>query len=82
LSLLALANFMRLSLMKAAHAVVSSAVWQKIRVRSGRDDNFVVDWTYSFPGRKGDLAAKEPSAGLGLQAKAPFPWKWGFRISL
>jgi hypothetical protein len=32
---------MRLSLLKAAHAVVSSAAWQEIRVRSGRDDNSV-----------------------------------------
>jgi hypothetical protein len=39
--LVALAKFMRLSLMKAAHAVASSAAWQKIRVRSGRDDKFV-----------------------------------------
>ena len=30
----ALSNFMRLSLLKAAHAVVSSAAWQEIRVRS------------------------------------------------
>jgi uncharacterized protein YcfJ len=36
--LVALANFMRLSLRKAAHAVVSSATLQEIRVRSGRDD--------------------------------------------
>jgi hypothetical protein len=34
----ALANFMPLSLQKAAHAVVSSAAWQEIRVRFGRDD--------------------------------------------
>jgi hypothetical protein len=33
-----LANFMRFSLWKAAHAVMSSAAWQEIRVRSGRDD--------------------------------------------
>jgi len=33
--------FMRLSLTKAAHAVLSSAAKQEIRVRSGRDDNFV-----------------------------------------
>jgi hypothetical protein len=39
--LVALANFMRLSLRKAAHAAVSRAAWQKIRVRSGRDDQFV-----------------------------------------
>jgi hypothetical protein len=32
--LVALANFMRLSLMKAAHVVMSGAAWQEIRVRS------------------------------------------------
>jgi hypothetical protein len=37
--LVALANLMRLSLTKAAHVVLSSAAWQEIRVRSGRDDN-------------------------------------------
>jgi hypothetical protein len=41
LVLVALADFMRLSLLKAAHAAVSSAAWQEIRVRSGRDDNSV-----------------------------------------
>jgi hypothetical protein len=35
--LVAPANFMRLSLMKAAHAVLSCAAKQEIRVRSGRD---------------------------------------------
>jgi hypothetical protein len=39
--LVALARFLRLSLLKAAHAFVSSAAWQEIRVRSGRDDNVV-----------------------------------------
>jgi hypothetical protein len=38
LSLVALANFMRLSLRKAAHADLSTAAQQEIRVRSGRDD--------------------------------------------
>ena len=38
LRLAALANSMRLSLRKAAHAAVSSAAWQEIRVRSSRDD--------------------------------------------
>jgi hypothetical protein len=37
----ALVNLMRLSLMKAAHVVVSGAAKQEIRVRSGRDDKFV-----------------------------------------
>jgi hypothetical protein len=33
-NLLALAHFMLLSLTKAAHAAISSAAWQEIRVRS------------------------------------------------
>jgi hypothetical protein len=33
-NLVALAIFMRLSLLKGAHAVLSSAAWQEIRVRS------------------------------------------------
>jgi hypothetical protein len=37
----ALVHFMRPSLRKGAHAALSSAAWQEIRVRSGRDDNFV-----------------------------------------
>jgi hypothetical protein len=41
LNLVALVNFMRLSLIKAARAALSSAAWQEIRVRSGRDDKFV-----------------------------------------
>ena len=32
---------MRLSLRKGAHAASSSAMWQEIRVRSGRDDKFI-----------------------------------------
>ena len=36
--LVALPNFMRLSLRKGAYAAFSSAAWQEIRVRSGRDD--------------------------------------------
>jgi hypothetical protein len=35
LVLVALANSMRLSLMKAAHAALSGVAWQEIRVRSG-----------------------------------------------
>jgi hypothetical protein len=34
LNLVALANFMRLSLLKGAHAALSCAAWQEIRVRS------------------------------------------------
>src|SRR5450755_1478197 len=48
--LVALANIMRLSLRKGAHAVLSSAAWQEIRVRSGRDDNSVVAKTSFSPG--------------------------------
>jgi hypothetical protein len=33
--LVALANFMLLSVTKAAHAAVSGDAWQEIRVRSG-----------------------------------------------
>jgi hypothetical protein len=40
--LVALANFMRLSLRKGAHAALSSAAWQEIRVRFGRDDKLVL----------------------------------------
>jgi hypothetical protein len=36
--LVALADIMRLSLKKGAHAVLSGAAWQEIRVRFGRDD--------------------------------------------
>jgi hypothetical protein len=36
--LVALADIMRLSLKKGAHSALSSAAWQEIRVRSGRDD--------------------------------------------
>jgi hypothetical protein len=39
LTLVALVHFMRPSLRKGAHAALSSAAWQEIRVRSGRDDN-------------------------------------------
>ena len=39
-SLVALVHFMRPSLRKGAHAALSSAAWQEIRVRSGRDDKF------------------------------------------
>jgi len=36
--LVALVHFMRPSLRKGAYAALSSAAWQEIRVRSGRDD--------------------------------------------
>jgi hypothetical protein len=40
----------RLSLTKAAHVAMSSAAWQEIRVRSGRDDNSVWEGTQRFQG--------------------------------
>jgi hypothetical protein len=40
------AIFMRLSLRRGAFAVLSSAAWQEIRVRSGRDDNSFVALTF------------------------------------
>jgi hypothetical protein len=43
--LVALANTMRLSLKKGAHVALSSAAWQEIRVRSGRDDKLVMELT-------------------------------------
>jgi hypothetical protein len=39
---MALADFMRPSLRKGAYADASSAAWQEIRVRSGRDDKSLV----------------------------------------
>jgi hypothetical protein len=41
LDLVALLHFMRPSLRKGAHVALSSAAWQEIRVRFGRDDTFV-----------------------------------------
>jgi len=40
-NLVASVYFMRLSSRKGARAVLSSAAWQEIRVRSGRDDKFL-----------------------------------------
>jgi hypothetical protein len=38
---MALVHFVRPSLRKGADVVLSGAAWQEIRVRTGRDDNFV-----------------------------------------
>ena len=40
-NLVALVHFMRPSLRKGAHAALSNAAWQEIRVRPGRDDTSV-----------------------------------------
>jgi hypothetical protein len=74
LVLVALANFMRLSLLKAAHAVVSSAAWQEIRVRSGRDDNSVAGRDSVFPRKVRGTA--DPSASLGMtKGRVAVSWK-------
>jgi hypothetical protein len=45
-NLVALSHSMRPSLRKGTHAVLSSAAWQEIRVRFGRDDNSVLVETH------------------------------------
>ena len=50
---MALAYSMRLSLMKAAYVAVSGAAWQEIRVRSGRDDKFVLGKSQFFQSMHG-----------------------------
>ena len=45
-NLVALSHFMRPSLRKDARVALSSAVWQEIRVRSGRDDTSVWGWGF------------------------------------
>jgi hypothetical protein len=57
--LVALAIFMRLSLTKAAHVAMSSAAWQEIRVRSGRDDNSVMGLVSVFPGETTTASAQQ-----------------------
>src|SRR5450631_2707412 len=70
----ALANIMRLSLKKGAHAALSSAAWQEIRVRSGRDDKSVAGRDSTFPGKVRGTA--DPSAALGMtKGRANVPWK-------
>jgi hypothetical protein len=48
---MALSDFMRPSLRKGAHAALSSAKWQEIRVRSGRDDNSSWKVYLAFPNK-------------------------------
>jgi hypothetical protein len=55
LNLVALSHFMRPFLRKGAYAALSSAAWQEIRVRFGRDD-------------KGGEAL---SVGIGLWMRGP-----------
>jgi len=64
---------MRLSLRKGAHAVLSSAAWQEIRVRSGRDDNAV--WGWDSPCPREVRGTADPSASLGMTKGGAFlPW--------
>jgi hypothetical protein len=51
LILAALMHFMRPSLRKGAHAAMSSAAWQEIRVRPGRDDNSSWKLHLAFPNK-------------------------------
>jgi hypothetical protein len=70
----ALAIFMRLSLTKAAHVAMSSAAWQEIRVRSGRDDKSVAGRDSAFPGKVRGTA--DPSASLGMtKERATLAWR-------
>jgi hypothetical protein len=72
--LVALANFMRLSLRKAAYVVVASATRQEIWVRSGRDDKFVAGKVTDFPIKVGGNA--DPSASLGMtKGRVKLPWR-------
>jgi hypothetical protein len=71
-----LASIMRLSLKKDAHAALSNAAWQEIRVRSGRDDKFVAERDSVFPGNVRGTA--DPSAALGMtKRRATLPWESG-----
>jgi hypothetical protein len=62
--LVALVYFMRPSLRKGAQVVLSSAAWQEIRVRSGRDDKGGSGALsqYWFV----DAGTADPSASLGM----------------
>jgi hypothetical protein len=57
LDLVALLQFMRPSLRKGAYAALSSAAWQEIRVRFGRDDTFAL------------LGTREGTAGTRLMGE-------------
>jgi hypothetical protein len=50
-NLMALVHFTRLSSQKGAHAALSSATWQEIRVRSGQDDNPSWKLYLAFPNK-------------------------------
>ena len=72
LTLAALVYFMRPSLRKGADANLSSAAWQEIRVRSGRDDNSSWKLYLAFPNKivvpsEGEGSAVRPS---GLDRKS------------
>jgi hypothetical protein len=67
---------MRLSLLKAAHAIVSSAARQEIRVRSGRDDKERVDSNpSSVAGRYNDRKVTSSPNDIGAWREARCPLK-------
>jgi hypothetical protein len=72
--LVALANLMRLSLLKAAHVVASSAAWQEIRVRSGRDDNLLVQTNLSSRSELNPFPNTVPQGRLNLAQDASPGW--------
>jgi len=81
--LVALANIMRLSLKKGAHAVLSNAAWQEIQVRSGRDDNSVAAKISSFSWKRGTLSSNRIVISTGAERSGeicvfffglPFDW--------
>jgi len=64
LRLVALANFMRLSSLKAAHAVASCAAWQEIRVRSGPASTLYGTVTFSLSSRPERSGAEGPAVSF------------------
>jgi hypothetical protein len=82
---LALIHLMRPSLRKGAHAALSNAAWQEIRVRFGRDDKFVVDTGRNFCNKFvisiGEVMGLDPTQGdekpgpvTTLYGSAPLPF--------
>jgi hypothetical protein len=78
--LVASASFMRLSLVKGAHVLMSNAAWQEIRVRSGRDDNFaaraelsreIVSFEINLSSRPKRSAVEGPAVNVS-QPRAPW----------
>src|ERR1700723_2919489 len=73
LTLMALVRFMRPSLRKGAHAALSSAAWQEIRVRRGRDDNSSWKLHLASPN---EIVIPSEAEGSAVRLSA-FPNSWG-----